>query len=133
MIALNTAVTPPPAPEDSPVRDYLSFSAIRTYQNCPLRYYSRYSAGLPEKTVSASLVFGAGIHRAIERHFQDRLAGNEAPTLDEMLEVYGQEWAERGDEVQHIDDASKRHSRKRRGGCWPSSRSMRWLGRRAKS
>jgi RecB family exonuclease len=107
MIAINTAAMPPPAQQDPPVRDYLSFSAIRTYQNCPLRYYFRYIAGLPEKTVSASLVFGAGIHRAIERHFQDRLAGNEAPTLNEMLEVYGQEWAERGDEVQHIPDAEK--------------------------
>ena len=28
-------------------RDYISFSSIRTYQNCPLRYFFKYVAGLP--------------------------------------------------------------------------------------
>lgn len=41
------------------VRDYLSYSAITTYQGCPLRYYFRYIAGLPERIVSSNLVFGA--------------------------------------------------------------------------
>lgn len=94
----------PPAPAAATIeRDYLSFSAIRTYQSCPLKYFFRYIAGLPEKTVSASLVFGSGIHRAIERHFEEQLAGNEAPTLNELLESYEQEWSERGDEVQQIE------------------------------
>src|SRR5437588_10919614 len=51
-------------------RDYISFSAIRTYQTCPLRYYFKYVAGLPEESVAAALVFGSAIHRAIEHHFR---------------------------------------------------------------
>ncbi len=45
-------------------RPYLSHSAISTYQTCPLRYFYRYVSGLPEETVSASLVFGGAIHKA---------------------------------------------------------------------
>lgn len=100
VLKLGPPIEAAPAPLE---RDYLSFSAIRTYQNCPLRYYFRYIAGVPEKTVSASLVFGAGIHRAIRRHFQEQLAGNEAPLLDELMESYEQEWSERGDDVQFIE------------------------------
>ena len=90
-------------PITNPQRDYLSFSAIRTYQNCPLRYFFRYIAGLPEKTVSASLVFGSGIHRAIERHFQEQLAGNPIPTLPELLAAYESEWTDRGEELRLFD------------------------------
>lgn len=103
MIAINTAVTSPPTRDRPTGRDYLSFSAIRTYQSCPLRYYFRYIAGLPEKTISASLIFGAGIHRAIERHFQEQLAGNEVPTLKQLLEDYESEWSARAEFPLGID------------------------------
>ena len=49
-------------------RDYVSFSALSTYQRCPLQHHFRYVAGLPEATVSASLVFGSAIHRSRSRH-----------------------------------------------------------------
>ena len=81
----------PPA-EPKPVRDYLSYSAITTYQGCPLRYYFRYIAGLPERTVSASLVFGSAIHRAVEHHFSELLIGNEPPTLDALIGEYDRHW-----------------------------------------
>ena len=76
-------------------RDYLSFSAIRSYQTCPLRYFFRYIAGLPEESVSASLVFGAAVHKAVEHHFRELLAGNKPPTLDALLSAYQSEWRER--------------------------------------
>jgi len=76
-------------------RDYVSFSALSTYQRCPLQHHFRYVAGLPEATVSASLVFGAAIHRAAEPHFRELLAGNSAPSLDMLLDCYQQEWQER--------------------------------------
>ena len=37
-------------------RDYLSFSAIRLYQGCPLRFHFKYNLGLPEDSVSSALV-----------------------------------------------------------------------------
>ena len=47
-------------------RDYISWSAISTFRSCPLKYWFRYVAGLPEESVSSALVFGTGIHAAIE-------------------------------------------------------------------
>ena len=104
-------IRPPPAP-----RDYLSFSSIRTYQSCPLRWYFRYIAGLPEETVSASLVFGSGIHNAIEHHFRELLAGNGPPPLEELLAEYDLEWARRWHDVRlsKEDESTKLHDTARR-------------------
>ena len=63
-------------------RAYTLWSAITTYQGCSLRYFYRYILGLPEDAVSASLVFGGSIHKAVETHLRERLIGNLAPTLD---------------------------------------------------
>ncbi len=65
------AVAPPPK------RDYLSYSAVRTFQGCPLKYRFRYIDGLPEDCVSSSLVFGSAIHSAMEFFFSQQLAGEE--------------------------------------------------------
>ena len=81
----------PPPPATS-TRDYLSFSAIRTYQTCPLKFFFKYVAGLPEPTVSVSLVFGGAIHRAIEHHFRELLAGGDAPPVEALLAEYHREW-----------------------------------------
>ncbi|MBL9091609.1 MAG: PD-(D/E)XK nuclease family protein [Planctomycetaceae bacterium] len=81
-------------PPPKSTREYLSYSAITTYQSCPLRYYFRYVAGLPEKAVSSSLVFGSAIHRAVEHHFNELMAGNEPPTLDALIGEYDRHWAE---------------------------------------
>src|SRR5262249_7248125 len=78
----------------APERDYLSFSAIRLYQQCPLRYYFRYVASLPEETVSASLLFGSAIHRAIEHHFRRLLEGQAAPSVGELLAEYRAGWTD---------------------------------------
>lgn len=74
------------------VRNYLSYSAITTYQSCPLRYFFRYVAGLPERTVSSSLVFGSAIHRAVEHHFNELMAGNEPPSLEALVGEYDRHW-----------------------------------------
>ena len=96
---MTALILKPAVPRAPPVaavpRDYVSFSAIRTYQQCPLRYYFKYIAGLPEETVSSSLVFGGAVHRAIEHHFRELLIGNSRPGLDALLAVYQQEWADR--------------------------------------
>ena len=84
----------PPA-EMKPVRSYLSFSSIRTYQTCPLKYFFKYIAGLPEESVSASLVFGSAIHRAIEHLYRQQMIGGAAPGVDELLTHYQAEWQER--------------------------------------
>jgi putative RecB family exonuclease len=90
------------APEGSVVgkdRDYVSFSSIRTYQACPLRYFFRYIAGLSEESVAATLVFGTAIHRAIEHHFRETMAGNAPPSTDSLVEHYEAGWLERDNTI----------------------------------
>ena len=77
------------------VRDYLSYSAVRTFQSCPLKYRFRYLDGLEEDRVSASLVFGSAIHAAVEFFFTEQLSGATQPELDILLEVYQASWNER--------------------------------------
>ena len=95
MIELMTKPAAQRALPAAKVRDYISFSAIKTYQQCPLRYFFKYVVGLPEESVSASLVFGSAIHRSIEHHFRELLAGKPLPELDALLAVYRQEWGDR--------------------------------------
>lgn len=85
---------PPGGQSHTRVRDYLSYSAVTTYQGCPLRYYFRYVAGLPERTVSANLIFGSAIHCAVEHHFNELMQGNEPPTLEALLGEYDRHWQE---------------------------------------
>lgn len=80
------------SPPTTKPRDYLSYSAITTYQGCPLRYYFRYVAAVPERTVSASLVFGSAVHRALEHHFNELLVGNEPPSRETLRSEYDRHW-----------------------------------------
>jgi hypothetical protein len=91
-----TTLEPRPAQPSTPTsRDYLSFSAIRLYQACALKFFFRYRLGLPEETVSAALVYGSSVHRAIERHFRDLLAGNPPPPTDALLAEFWSGWQDR--------------------------------------
>jgi RecB family exonuclease len=59
-----------------------------------LRYYFRYVAQVPEESTAASLVFGRAVHRAIEHHFNELMAGNKPPDLDAMLAEFNAGWDE---------------------------------------
>jgi len=73
-------------------RDYVSWSAISTFRTCPLKYRFRYIDGLPEESVSSALVFGTGIHSAIEQHFQAILSGDLKPDVDQLMFAYRSAW-----------------------------------------
>src|SRR5271163_956796 len=75
-----------------PKRDHISFSAIRTYRECPLRYYFKYVAGLPEPTIAATLLFGQALHHALQFHFEQLLSGNLTPDLDLLLAAFWDGW-----------------------------------------
>ena len=83
-------------------RDYISHSAITTYQQCPLRYRFKYVDALPETFVSSNLIFGGAIHSALEFHFTELLCGNEPPTHDLLLDVFQEAWQRRSTEHQDI-------------------------------
>ena len=73
-------------------RDYVSWSAISTFRQCPLKYKFRYIDGLPEESVSAALVFGTGIHSAVEQHFQAILSGEKQPDIERLMFTYRSAW-----------------------------------------
>lgn len=73
-------------------RDYISYSAISTYQRCPLKFYFSYVAGLEPEFKSSALIFGAAIHAAVEEHFMRLLEGRSAPSLDDLLVVFDRSW-----------------------------------------
>lgn len=73
-------------------RDYLSYSAISTYQRCPLKFFFSYVAQLEPEFKSSSLIFGSAIHAAIEEHFVRLFEGRPAPSLDDLLVVYDRAW-----------------------------------------
>jgi len=79
-------------------RDYISYSAISTYQRCPLKFFFRYVEQLPEESVAASLVFGSAIHACAEYWFNALMAGNPTPDLDTLLYVYQESWQSRDGE-----------------------------------
>src|SRR5687768_1927045 len=94
-----TAPTPNEVALELTGRDYISFSAISLYQRCPLAYRFKYLDNLPEAVVSSSLVLGGAIHSAVEHHFNELMAGNPAPHLDTLLDVFWQAWRRRGEEA----------------------------------
>ena len=73
-------------------RDYVSWSALSTFRTCPLRYKFRYVDGLPEESVSSALIFGTGIHTAVEQHFQSILSGEEQPDIERLMFAYRASW-----------------------------------------
>ncbi|MFT5326604.1 MAG: putative RecB family exonuclease, partial [Planctomycetaceae bacterium] len=83
-------------------RDYISHSAISTYQQCPLRYRFKYVDALPETFVSSNLIFGGAIHSALEFHFTEMLCGNDPPSHDLLLDVFQEAWQGRSTEHQDI-------------------------------
>ncbi len=90
-------------------RDYVSWSAISTFRSCPLKYWFRYVAGLPEETVSSALVIGTGIHAAIESVYRAELAGEAKPDADALLFAYRSAW------LPHDPDAIQFGSSETRG------------------
>lgn len=100
-----------------PDRDYISYSAISTYQQCPLKFKFRYLDQLPEEVVSSALVFGGAIHSAVEFHFNEVMAGNDPPDLDTLLYAYQESWQGRdegdirfgkGEDVNSLGDLAER-------------------------
>jgi putative RecB family exonuclease len=73
-------------------RNYLSWSAVSTFRQCPSKYRFRYIDGLPEESVSSALVFGTGIHTAIEQHFQAILSGEDQPDVERLMFAYRSAW-----------------------------------------
>ena len=88
MLAL-TQTPPRPPPKTF---DHISYSAVSTFQTCPLRFFFKYVLGLPVKTIASSLVFGSAMHKAVQFHYEQLLMGRPTPDIDSLLGVYQEYW-----------------------------------------
>jgi RecB family exonuclease len=79
--------------------DHLSFSSVSLFQLCPLRWYFKYSLGLPENTTSSSLVLGSALHACVQFHFEQLLMGRTTPDLDTLLAVFQDSWESFDDKI----------------------------------
>lgn len=56
-------------------RPYLSHSQLSLMRACPRRFAFEYVEHVTPAFISTSLLFGSGIHRALELHFRCQLEG----------------------------------------------------------
>jgi putative RecB family exonuclease len=54
--------------------------------------YSCNIDGMPEESLSSALIFGSGIHSAIEQHFQAILSGDPKPDIEKLMFAYRASW-----------------------------------------
>jgi putative RecB family exonuclease len=101
---MTVATAPPPARAREPDpnelaqqltgRDYLSYSAVSTFQRCPRRYQFHYVAGLAPAFKSSSLVFGRAVHAAVELHWRSMFEAGSPPSVDDLMAAYEKAWRE---------------------------------------
>ena len=91
-------------------RPYLSWSAVSTFMQCPLKFKFRYLERLPEETLSSSLLFGSGIHQALEEFFRAELAGGPKPTLEKLVYIYRSTWLPADPEAVSLGGSDTRES-----------------------
>ena len=110
---------PRPSRRVLPVATSSAGVQLSTFRQCPLKYRFRYLDRLEPEFVSASLLVGSSIHAAIEHHHRRQLESDEPAMLNELLEVFWDEWRCRMEEspevrfgknedVASIDDLAKR-------------------------
>ncbi len=69
--------------------DFLSYTQISTYENCPLQYKYKYVLNVPTLP-SHTLSFGITIHNTL-KEFHEKLLFKNVP-LKEFLEIYQKNW-----------------------------------------
>jgi len=80
-------------------KKHISISQINTYLRCPLQYFWRYEEGLKIPPASA-VSFGIATHRAIEHNYKHKVEAREDLPVEEVKEVWAQEWDKLAPETQ---------------------------------
>lgn len=78
-------------------RNQFSFSRLKAFDQCPLRYYYRYIKGIGEAFRSVESHLGSAVHDVLEWLYEQRENGRSAG-LPEVLERFAAAWKERWDE-----------------------------------
>lgn len=87
----------------NPLVNYLSYSQIETFNNCPLQYRYRYLQRIPVPA-SAAMTFGDTIHRTLKDFYQGIKEGQKLNQKN-LLEILNKNWSSLG-------YASKAHEQK---------------------
>jgi CRISPR/Cas system-associated exonuclease Cas4 (RecB family) len=74
-------------------KKYISYSQIRLYQSCPLKYYYTYVKKLPAP-VNDKIYLGIVVHAAIEFYLQEKIEGR-LPHRDRVIEYFENEFGKR--------------------------------------
>jgi ATP-dependent helicase/DNAse subunit B len=73
-------------------RNLFSFSRLKTYHQCPLRYRYRYLKGMRERFRSIESYLGNVVHDVLEWMYSERSRG-ESPDLDAALARFNDAWS----------------------------------------
>jgi len=71
--------------------DHISYTQISTYMSCPLKYRFQYVEQIPWPFKPEGLVFGSGIHKALEHFYLGKMEGRDVP-IEEMLAIFDAAW-----------------------------------------
>jgi len=84
------SATPPVPPSEEHISktDYLSYSRLNTFNNCPRQYQYQYDLCLPQPPASA-LSFGDSMHQSLAEFYRRRVSNQKVDleTLQELLET----------------------------------------------
>jgi len=72
----------------------ISYSMLKTFQQCPLRFKYRYIKGIPDERPTFYLAVGRAIHAALASFFQIPITGQR--TRDELLGLLHKHWSRYG-------------------------------------
>jgi CRISPR/Cas system-associated exonuclease Cas4 (RecB family) len=82
-------------------RDYISHSQIEQFRRCPRKFAFTYVESARPDFIPQSLLFGSGIHAALECYYQRRLQGQDTD-LPQLMEVFEERWYHRRDGEEDI-------------------------------
>lgn len=84
----------------------LSPSQVKTFLNCPAKWYFHYMLGLQEPK-TGSLAVGSAFHSTIAENFRQKIeSGNDLPLAD-LRAVFRKEWNKAVPEVEFRDDEDR--------------------------
>ncbi len=74
-------------------RPHISYSEIRTYQACPLKWHYQYVERAKPEQISAAMLLGTCTHAMIQRVLEAQIGSDPLPTIDELMDIYRNAWA----------------------------------------
>lgn len=80
-------------------RPYISYSEVRTFQSCPLKWQFQYVDKAKPEQLPAAMLLGSAVHAAVERHFEAMLAAMSPPTVEQLMESFFRCWKKEAEDV----------------------------------